>query len=88
MSPNLSHLDEGGKAHMVDVGNKPETERIAIAGGEAHAARDIRAHSRRRGERGDVLTVAQIAGILGAEDPDSFPVPSLPLSQIGEHRAG
>ena len=64
MTNKLTHLDEQGRAHMVDVGSKPDSERIAIARGEIHMKREtldlIRAGQIKKG---DVLTVAQIAGI-------------------------
>ena len=65
---NLTHLDEQGRAHMVDVGTKPDTERVAIARGEVHMKKEtfdlIRAGQIKKG---DVLTVAQIAGISAAK---------------------
>ncbi len=68
MTPKLTHLDDSGRAHMVDVGDKPETERIAIASGEVVMTRAtldlIRAGLMKKGE---VLTVAQIAGIAAAK---------------------
>lgn len=64
----LTHLDESGRARMVDVGRKPETERVAVARGEVHMQRQtfdlIRAGALKKG---DVLTVAQVAGIMGAK---------------------
>lgn len=64
----LSHLDDSGRARMVDVGAKPDTERTAVARGEVHmlpATLDlIRADALKKG---DVLTVAQLAGILAAK---------------------
>lgn len=53
---------------MVDVGAKPDTERIAIAGGEVHL-QPTTMHLIRQGlmKKGDVLTVAKIAGILAAK---------------------
>ena len=64
----LTHLDEHGRAHMVDVGTKPDTERIAIARGEVHMKQEtfelIRAGQIKKG---DVLTVAQIAGISASK---------------------
>jgi cyclic pyranopterin monophosphate synthase len=64
----LTHLDEQGRAHMVDVGAKPDTERVAVARGEVHMKREtfdlIRAGQIKKG---DVLTVAQIAGISAAK---------------------
>lgn len=64
----LTHLDEHGRASMVDVGAKPDTERIAVARGEVHMKREtfdlIRAGQIKKG---DVLTVAQIAGISASK---------------------
>jgi cyclic pyranopterin phosphate synthase len=64
----LTHLDEQGKAHMVDVGAKADTERTAIAKGEIVMKRET-FDLIRDGQikKGDVLTVAQIAGIMGAK---------------------
>jgi cyclic pyranopterin phosphate synthase len=64
----LSHLDERGRTRMVDVGSKPETERTAVARGEVRmlpATLDLI----RQGslKKGDVLTVAQVAGIAAAK---------------------
>ncbi len=68
MTGKLTHLDETGRAHMVDVGDKPVTERLAIARGEVLMRKEtlelIRAGAMKKG---DVLTVAQIAGISGAK---------------------
>ena len=68
MPTKLTHLDESGRVHMVDVGVKPDTERVAIARGEVlmkQATFDlIRAGQIKKG---DVLTVAQIAGITAAK---------------------
>ena len=64
----LTHLDENGHARMVNVGAKPETERIAIATGEIHLSIET-LNMIRQGlmKKGDVLTVSQIAGILAAK---------------------
>ncbi len=65
---HLTHIDETGQAKMVDVGAKPDTERTAIAGGEVHMSAETL--SLIRGglmKKGDVLTVAKIAGIMGAK---------------------
>ena len=64
----LSHIDENGKARMVDVGSKPDTERTAIAHSEVHL-RPETLELIRQGlmKKGDVLTVAQIAGIMAAK---------------------
>ena len=85
MSPTLSHLDAGGKAHMVNVGDKPETERVAVAAGEVTMRPETFALVREGSlAKGDILTVAQLAGILGAKKtPELIPLcHPLPLSQI------
>ena len=66
--PRLSHIDESGQAKMVDVGAKPDTERTAIAGGEVLLKPET-VSLIRQGlmKKGDVLTVAKIAGIMGAK---------------------
>ncbi|MCC7445919.1 MAG: cyclic pyranopterin monophosphate synthase MoaC [Anaerolineae bacterium] len=68
VSDKLSHLDESGAARMVDVGAKADTERIAVAGGEVvmqpETLRLIRDGAIKKG---DVLTVARIAGIMAAK---------------------
>ena len=64
----LTHLDEAGQAKMVDVSGKPDSERIAIAGGEVHLRTETVALIRQGlMKKGDVLTVAKIAGIMGAK---------------------
>ncbi|MBE9524783.1 MAG: cyclic pyranopterin monophosphate synthase MoaC [Chloroflexi bacterium] len=64
----LSHLDKSGRARMVDVGQKPVTERMAVAKGEVHMLPEtlalIQAGSLKKG---DVLTVAQLAGVMAAK---------------------
>jgi cyclic pyranopterin phosphate synthase len=64
----LTHVDEHGRAHMVDVGSKPDTERVAVARGEVQMKKEtfdlIRAGQIKKG---DVLTVAQIAGISASK---------------------
>lgn len=65
---HLSHLDEHGQAHMVDVSAKPDTERTAIARGEIHLRRETLALIRQGlMKKGDVLGVARIAGIQAAK---------------------
>ncbi len=64
----LTHLDEQGRARMVDVGAKPDTERVAVAKGEVHMRKET--FDLIRGgllKKGDALTVAQIAGISAAK---------------------
>ncbi|MDY0004750.1 MAG: cyclic pyranopterin monophosphate synthase MoaC [Polyangia bacterium] len=64
----LTHLDERGQARMVDVGDKPETSRMAVASAAVHTRPDvieaIRAGS---AAKGDVLAVARVAGIMAAK---------------------
>jgi cyclic pyranopterin phosphate synthase len=64
----LTHFDESGKARMVDVGDKSETKRIAVASGRIsmnpETADVIRAGT---AAKGDVLGVARVAGIMAAK---------------------
>lgn len=68
MSDPLTHFDSTGQAHMVDVGDKAETRRIAIATGrismQPATFAAIRAGS---AKKGDVLGIARIAAIQGAK---------------------
>jgi cyclic pyranopterin phosphate synthase len=67
-SEKLSHLDETGKARMVDVWGKPDSERTAIAKGEVHLqAATVELIRQGLMKKGDVLSVAQIAGIMAAK---------------------
>ena len=64
----LTHLDESGKAHMVDISTKTPTMRIAIAKGEVILSpATLRLVSDGQMKKGDVLTVAQVAGIMAAK---------------------
>lgn len=64
----LSHVDESGTARMVDVTAKPETERLARASGAIRMeAATLEAISANRIDKGDVLTVARVAGIMAAK---------------------
>lgn len=64
----LTHFNRSGEAHMVDVGDKPLTERVAVAEGRIHMQAAtlelIRSGSHKKG---DVLGVARIAGIMAAK---------------------
>ena len=65
---SLTHLDEHGNARMVDVGGKPDTERVAIAAGEVHMRAETLAAIRAgQIKKGDVLTTAQLAGVMAAK---------------------
>jgi cyclic pyranopterin phosphate synthase len=64
----LTHLDERGRARMVDVGAKPESERTAVAEGAVRMSRE--AFEQVAGQavaKGDVLAVAEVAGTMGAK---------------------
>ena len=81
----LTHINESGKARMVDVGGKPETERMAVAMGEVRMHLDTLNLIRQGAiKKGDVLTVAQVAGIAGAKrTADLIPFcPPLPLTHL------
>src|SRR5512144_1484319 len=68
MPTKLTHLDDAGRAHMVDVGGKPDTVRMAVARGEVHMKAETLALIRAgQMKKGDVLTVAQVAGIMAAK---------------------
>jgi cyclic pyranopterin monophosphate synthase len=64
----LTHLDETGKAHMVDISAKTPTLRIAIAKGEVELSPGtLKLIVEGQMKKGDVLTVAQLAGIMAAK---------------------
>jgi cyclic pyranopterin phosphate synthase len=66
--PTLTHFDADGAAHMVEVGAKPETARMAIASGRIDMAADTAAAIRAGAiGKGDVLGVARLAGIQAAK---------------------
>lgn len=68
MSDKLTHVNAKGEAHMVDVGGKHETDRIAIAHGSIKMARDtLEAIENGNAPKGDVLATARIAGIMGVK---------------------
>ena len=78
MKPNadFTHFNDEGRAKMVDVGEKPETHRTAIAAGRVLVNAETFALIRSGGmKKGDVLTVAQVGGIMGAKrTPDLIPM--------------
>jgi cyclic pyranopterin phosphate synthase len=85
MTNRLTHLDETGSARMVDVSAKADTERVAVAGGEVvmqpETLRLIRDGAIKKG---DVLTIARIAGIMAAKRTSEL-IPlchPLPLTHI------
>ena len=73
---DFTHFNEQGRAKMVDVGEKTISQRIAVAAGRvlvnAHTFGLIQSGGMKKG---DVLTVAQIAGVMGAKrTPDIIPM--------------
>ena len=68
MAEELTHFNEQGRAHMVDVGDKPVTRREAQAGGEILVSPEVLQKIRDGSmKKGDVLAVAQVAGIMAAK---------------------
>jgi cyclic pyranopterin phosphate synthase len=67
--PNkLSHIDDQGKARMVDVGSKDVTDRVAVAGAEIHMEQSTLELVQSGGfDKGDVLGVARVAGVMAAK---------------------
>lgn len=64
----LTHLDAAGKARMVDVGGKAETQRVAVASGRIRmSAQALGAIRDGAVPKGDVLAAARIAGIMAAK---------------------
>ncbi|HEY3367533.1 MAG TPA: cyclic pyranopterin monophosphate synthase MoaC [Symbiobacteriaceae bacterium] len=66
--PELTHIDEHGRARMVDVSGKSETERVAIARGEVRMLPATLGLIQSGGvAKGDVIGVARVAGIMAAK---------------------
>lgn len=66
--PNLTHFTTEGDAQMVDVGQKPETRRVAVASGRIiMESRTLSLISEGGHKKGDVLGIARIAGIMAAK---------------------
>ena len=83
--PQLSHVDASGKAQMVDVGPKPSTERVAVVTGAVLMRPEtLKLIESNAVEKGDVLGVARIAGIMAAKNTAQL-IPlchPLPLDQV------
>ena len=73
---DFTHFNDEGRARMVDVGEKPPTRRTAVAAARVLVSRETFDLIRSGGmKKGDVLTVAQIAGVMGAKrTPDIIPM--------------
>lgn len=85
MADTLSHLDESGRARMVDVGHKAETERVAVArGAVTMQPATLQLIIEGNLKKGDVLAVAQLAGIMAAKrTSDLIPLcHPLPLTHV------
>lgn len=68
MTGRLTHLDETGAAHMVDVGGKAETERVAVAAGSVKMqSQTLELIKSGNAAKGDVIGTARIAGIMAAK---------------------
>lgn len=84
-SRNLTHVDESGKAKMVNVIDKEETKRRAVAKGQVFVGAEIsKLIAANMMKKGDVLSIAQIAGIMGAKNTSNL-IPlthNIPLSSI------
>ena len=72
----LTHFDERGNAHMVDVGAKDVTERVAVARASVTMQpATLKLIATKKAAKGDVLAVAQLAGIMAAKKtPDLIPL--------------
>ena len=81
----LSHVDDSGRIQMVGVGHKPDTERVAIAEGEVRMkSGTLRLIAEGNAPKGDVLTTAQVAGIMAAKQTHNL-IPlchPLPLTKV------
>ena len=93
----LTHLDEQGRANMVDVGWKQDTEREAVARGfVSMQGETLRLVKEGLMKKGDVLTTARLAGIMGAKQtsqliPLCHPIPLNHVSvdlEVDEHGNG
>ena len=68
MSNSLTHFDRKGNAHMVDVSSKANTDRVAIAKGTVRMKREtFNIMTEGKAKKGDVLSIARIAGIMGCK---------------------
>ncbi|MFP4408029.1 MAG: cyclic pyranopterin monophosphate synthase MoaC [Spirochaetaceae bacterium] len=80
-SDHLTHVDSGGSAKMVDISGKPPVHRTARAGGFIKLAAKTVELIRENGiKKGDVLTVAKLAGVMGGKRTSEL----IPLSHLIE----
>jgi cyclic pyranopterin monophosphate synthase len=81
----LTHFDGAGQAHMVDVSDKPVTDRIAVATGWVRMRPETLGHvTAGTAKKGDVLGIARLAGIMGAKrTADLIPLcHPLPITKV------
>lgn len=87
-STKLTHVDDSGKATMVNVIDKQESKRIATSRGHVHVGPEItKLIAGNLMKKGDVLTIAQVAGIMAAKNTSSL-IPlthNIPLSSVKVH---
>tara|TARA_B100000212_G_scaffold78181_1_gene55571 strand:+ start:1221 stop:1700 length:480 start_codon:yes stop_codon:yes gene_type:complete len=85
MSNSLTHFDRKGNAHMVDVSSKANTDRVAIAKGTVRMKREtFNIMTAGKAKKGDVLSIARIAGIMGCKKTSEL-IPlchPIPLSNV------
>lgn len=81
----LTHTDESGRAHMVDTGGKPVQHRTAVASGRINMLPEtLRLLGENMMKKGDVITVAELAGIQAAKQCGTL-IPlchNIPLDQV------
>lgn len=85
MTSGLSHFDDQGQAHMVDVSGKPVTDRVAVAVGAVRMSLEtLTLITEGRAKKGDVLSVARLAGIMAAKKTaDLIPLcHPLPITRV------
>ncbi len=91
MTNSLTHLDEHGHAHMVNVSGKPDTQRVAIARGEVRLTPDtLNLILSGNVPKGDVFATARLAGILAAKKTSEL-IPlchPLPLTHVSVDLSG
>ena len=82
---SFTHIDESGKARMVDVGGKPDTQRVAVARGSIVMKPETLALIKSNGfQKGDVIGVARVAGIMAAKNTSQL-IPlchPIPIDQV------
>lgn len=84
MPEDLTHFDPVGRPRMVDVSHKPDTARVAVATGRVRMKPETLAVARRGAKKGDVIRIAELAGVMGAKrTADLVPLcHPLPLASV------